>query len=44
MKGTEIATTYTPIPLPYEMFLPCGSTVCSAEGVITGEIKEPGRH
>ena len=43
MKGTEIATTYTPIPFPYEAFLPCGNS-CPAEGVITGEIKEPGRH
>ena len=47
MKGTEIATTYTPIPFPYEMFPPCDSlppSSCPPEGVITGEILEPGRH
>jgi hypothetical protein len=44
MNGTEIATTYTPIPLPYEWFLPCDNPTCTPEGVITGEILEPGRH
>jgi len=45
MKGTEIATTYTPIPLPYEYFLPCDTLPgCPPEGVITGEIMEPGYH
>ncbi len=45
MKGTEIAATYSPIPLPYEMLLGlCDSKFCPAEGVITGEIKGPGRH
>ena len=41
MKGTEIATTFTPIPLPYEMI---GCTTCPPEGVLTGEILEPGQH
>jgi hypothetical protein len=41
MKGSEIATTYTPIPLPYEMIGFCGST-CVPEGTLTGEILEPG--
>jgi hypothetical protein len=44
VKGTEIATTYSPIPFPHEMLLPCDSMFCPAEGVITGEIKGPGRH
>jgi len=42
MKGTEIATTFTPIPFPYEMIFDCGSVPCVPEGVMTGEILEPG--
>lgn len=43
MKGTEIATTFTPLPFPYEFIFPCGSIICLPEGVMTGEILEPGQ-
>ena len=44
MKGTEIITTYTPLPVAYEMFLPCDIMTCPPEGILTGVILEPGRH
>jgi len=43
MKATELAITFTPIPFPYEMIGLCGSG-CAPEGILTGEILEPGLH
>ena len=37
-KGTEVITTFTPLPVPWEL-IP-GFTVGGPEGVITGTIKE----
>ena len=39
MKATEIATTFTPIPFPYEMIGLCGGG-CQPEGILMGEILE----
>ena len=42
-KGTEIITTFTPMPIPWELIGVCGpdpSVPCGPEGVITGVIKE----
>ncbi len=38
MKGVEIITTLTPLPLAYEMLLPCDQIGCLPEGVTAGRI------
>ena len=38
MKGVEIITTLTPLPMAYEMLLPCEEVGCLPEGVTSGRI------
>jgi hypothetical protein len=43
IKGRETITTFTPMPVPWELLGVCGldpSVPCGPEGVITGTIKE----
>ncbi len=41
MKGVEIITTLTPMPVPYELFLPCDLVGCLPEGVSTAKVLGP---
>ena len=41
MKAIEIVTTLTPMPVPYEMILPCDVLGCLPEGVSTAKIFGP---
>lgn len=41
MKGVEIITTLTPMPVPFEMILPCDIVGCMPEGVTTAKILGP---
>lgn len=41
MKAVEIVTTLTPMPVPYEMILPCHILGCLPEGVSSAKILGP---
>ncbi len=43
VKGVEIITTLTPMPIPYEMILPCDLVGCLPEGVSSARVLGPWR-
>jgi hypothetical protein len=40
LKGTELATTFTPLPVPWEFLPPSLGLPVGPEGILTGTIKE----